>query len=148
VILTLRGRLETRWFLACAVALPWTLTVALLAQPGSAGALLTIRSTTATVLLMALLGSLWELAYHGCQQLRWDRDWPSAVALASVVPEAGTLWVTLGRLPNHWVHRTGPATFLLLIGSAWLIMWVFAQGPMRVLFLRWRIHGGRLTCPR
>jgi hypothetical protein len=148
VILSLRGRLETRWFLATAVALPWTVALALLLRPGSAAPGSTVRSAAATVAVMALLGSVWELAYHGAQQLRWDRDWPSVLVLASVTAEAGPVWLALGRLPRHWVHRAPGASFLLLLGSAWVLMWLFAQGPMRVLFVRWRINGGRLTCRR
>ncbi|HEX3829453.1 MAG TPA: hypothetical protein VHV82_19495 [Sporichthyaceae bacterium] len=148
MILSLRGRLETRWFLATAVALPWTVALALLLRPGSAAPGSTVRSAAATVAVMALLGSVWELAYHGAQQLRWDRDWPSVLVLASVTAEAGPVWLALGRLPRHWVHRAPGASFLLLLGSAWVLMWLFAQGPMRVLFVRWRINGGRLTCRR
>jgi hypothetical protein len=146
VILSLRGRLETRWFLAAAVGLPWTLLLTLLLRPGSDSTPTLLRSTAATMLLMALLGTVWELAYHGCQQRRWDRDWPSVLALASVVVEAGPLWWATGRVPG--VHRASGATFLAMVGSAWLLMWLFAQGPMRVLFLRWRFNGGRLSCVR
>jgi hypothetical protein len=145
VILSLRGRLETRWFLTAAVALPWTLLLALVLPPGGDSAAL-LRSTALTVALMALLGSGWELVYHGAQQLRWDRDWPSVWVLTAVLVEAGPLWLAVGRLPQRWVDRPGGATFLALIGSAWLLMWAFAQGPMRVLFIRWRINGGRLSC--
>jgi hypothetical protein len=148
VILSLRGRLETRWFLAVAVALPWTVGLALLLDPRTDALALTARSAAVTVAVMAVLGSVWELAYHGAQQLRWDRDWPSVLVLASVLAEAGPLWLTVGHLPHRWVHRAPGASFLLLLGSAWVLMWLFAQGPMRVLFVRWRINGGRLTCPR
>jgi hypothetical protein len=148
VILSLRGRLETRWFLAAAVALPWTLLLALLLRPGNDSTTTLLRSTAVTVALMALLGSGWELAYHGAQQLRWDRDWPSVLALASVLLEIGPLWWATARLPQQWVHRVGGGWFLTFVGSAWLLMWLFAQGPMRVLFIRWRINGGRLSCVR
>ena len=148
MILSLRGRLETRWFLAAAVALPWTLLLALLLRPGDDSTAVVVRSTAATVGLMALLGTAWELAYHGAQQRRWDRDWPSALVLASVLVEAGPLWWATGRLPQQWVHRASSGAFVVLVGSAWLVMWLFAQGPMRVLFIRWRINGGRLSCVR
>jgi hypothetical protein len=148
VILSLRGRLETRWFLAAAVALPWTLLLALLLRPGDDSALVVMRSTTATVGLMAVLGTGWELAYHRAQQWRWDRDWPTSFVLAAVLVEVGPLWWVTGRLPHRWAHRADGATFAILLGSAWLLMWLFAQGPMRVLFIRWRINGGRLSCLR
>lgn len=146
MILSLRGRLETRWFLAAAIALPWMLLLALLLRPGTDSTVVVVRSTAATVGLMAVLGTGWELAYHRAQQWRWDRDWPSSFALAAVLLEAGPLWWATGRL--QWAHRTNGATFAILIGSAWLVMWLFAQGPMRVLFIRWRINGGRLSCAR
>jgi hypothetical protein len=146
VILSLRGRLETRWFLAAAVGLPWTVLLAVLIRPGSKSAATVAASAAATVALMSLLGTVWECAYHACQQLRWDRDWPSALVLASALVEVGPLWWTAGRLPG--VPRANAAAFLVLIGTAWLVMWLFAQGPMRVLFLRWRFNGGRLSCAR
>jgi hypothetical protein len=148
VTLSLRGRLETRWFLAAAVGLPWTVALALLLRPGSGGAGPAAGSAAVTVVVMALLGSLWELAYHGLQQLRRDRDWPSALVLASVLVEVGPLWLATGALPHRLVQRAPGGSFAVLVGSAWLLMWLFAQGPMRVLCVRWRINGGRVTCPR
>jgi hypothetical protein len=28
--------------------------------------------------------------------------------------------------------------------STWIITWLFANGPMKIFFLRWRFSGGRL----
>ncbi len=87
------------------------------------------------------LGLGWELIYHGLQQLRWDRDWPSVFVLAGIAVEIGPLWWAGDRADV----RPGTGFFLLAVLSAWLVMWAFVQGPMRVLFLRWRLSGGRLS---
>jgi hypothetical protein len=91
--------------------------------------------------LMGVLGTVWELAYHALQQLRRERDWPSLFALVALGNEAVLLWYALGLLP---VERGSPGPFALRVAIIWLATWGFAQGPMRVLFLRWRLRGGRL----
>jgi hypothetical protein len=143
VTLSLRGRLETRAFLLATVGLLWTLLSAFLAGPTAGSVWSGYRSALAALAVMGALGLGWELVYHGLQQLRWDRDWPSAFALLTVANEAVLLWVVAGALPG--VDRGSAGGFALRITTTWLAMWTFAQGPMRVLFPRWRLHGGRLS---
>jgi hypothetical protein len=62
------------------------------------------------------------------------------------VPEGILVWVLAdrGRLP--WLPGPVPwKAFLIHFGVVWLAVWLFANGPMRVLFIRWRFHGGRLV---
>jgi hypothetical protein len=144
MILSLRGRLETRLFLTLAVGLPVSiLTTALRRTPG--GTMLGAqRSNLVLIAAMGLLGLAWEVLYHGLQQLRHDRDWPSLFAFAVLGVEIWPLWVISARLPHG---LGGQPTLTRLLGTTapvWLVMWAFAQGPMRVLFIRWRLHGGRL----
>lgn len=141
--LSLRGRLETRIFLILTVGLAWTLALTTLhVTTGS------YRSNLEMLALMGVLGVGWELAYHALQQLRWDRDWPSVFGALTVGNEGALLWALAPALP--WAHadRGSLGSFALLIGTTWLAMWLFVQGPMRVLFLRWRLQGGRILCPR
>jgi hypothetical protein len=39
----------------------------------------------------------------------------------------------------------GGAAFLIQFIPGWLRVWLVADGPMRVPFIRWRFQGGRLV---
>lgn len=135
---TLLGRIETRLLLLAAVGVPATLVVATL----SGG--VTMAGGLMTLVVVAVLGVAWELLYHLLQQLRWDKDWPSIVALAVGVPEAVVAWQALGMLGIG----TGSAmAYVLHFGIIWWAVWLVAQGPMRVLAPRWRFHGMHLARP-
>lgn len=146
--MSLRGRLETRLFLVLTVGLLWTLALTPILRPDALGAADALRSNLVLLGLMGVLGLGWEAAYHLIQQLRWDRDWPSLFAAAAVVPEGALLWVVAGAWPWLPVERGAVETFALLVGTTWAAMWLFVQGPMRVVFLRWRLQGGRILCGR
>jgi hypothetical protein len=150
-MLTLRGRLETRTVLTLTVGLPWSIALALALHAASRDpgrATHTAGSASVLTLLMLALGLGWELVYHGLQQLRRDKDWPSLVALLAVTVELGPLWSAAGRLPEPATSGHDVHSFLLITLSAWLVMWTCAQGPMRVLLLRWRMAGGRVLAER
>lgn len=173
VTFTLMGRIQTRLFLGTTAGVAWTaLVTPLLPQPplgtmGMSGPmtrfmlpvpgtqpdtlLVDYQMTFGALGLMVGLGLVWELVYHGLQQLRWDRDWPPVFTLAAVVPEGAALWLA--------VHATGLATsglgpsspdlpmFAVHITSTWLVLWLMMMGPLRVLHLRWRFSGGRVVHP-
>lgn len=140
--MSLRGRLETRLFLVLTIGLPWTLAVTSLSDPGR------YRSNLTVLALMGVLGLGWEFVYHALQQLRWDRDWPSLFAALTVLNEGALLWILSDSWPWPNVDRGSGGSFVLLVGTTWFVMWLFVQGPMRVLFLRWRLHGGRILWAR
>ncbi|WP_238008434.1 hypothetical protein KZZ52_23085 [Dactylosporangium sp. AC04546] len=141
----LSGRLQTRIFLLAVVGSAVTaLIVPLL--PG--GGPLSERYRTAFLVLaaVAVLGIGWELLYHFLMQFRWEKDWPSLFGLLTGVPEAVVLWLLLraGAVPG--VAAVPPLTaFVIQFAAVWLAVWLVANGPMRVPFLRWRFRGGRLT---
>jgi hypothetical protein len=55
------------------------------------------------------------------------------------------LWVLLDRGAVSTVDSAPPlAAYAAHFGSVWLSVWLVANGPMRVPFLRWRLQGGRL----
>ncbi|HEX5116336.1 MAG TPA: hypothetical protein VFW65_14170 [Pseudonocardiaceae bacterium] len=145
----LAGRLQTRLFVAAILGVLWTAVVTpLLPVPPGTGIATTYRMTFENLALMAGLGLLWEMVYHLVQQLRWDKDWPTLLGLLTVVNEAIPLWFV-----GHWSHilpgtvnLTSPLfpAFAIHVGTTWLVMWLFVQGPVRVLLVRWRFEGGRV----
>ena len=141
----LLGRIQTRIFLLAVVGSAVTALITPL-LPGSGP--LADRYRTAFVVLaaVAVLGVAWELLYHLLMQFRWEKDWPSLFGLLTGVPEAVVLWLLLraGAVPGV---AAGPsvAAFALQFAAVWVAVWLVANGPMRVPFLRWRFRGGRLT---
>ena len=124
----LLGRLQTRLFLLAVVGSTVTVLVTpLLSVP--------YRSTFLVLAAVAVLGVGWELLYHLLMQFRWEKDWPSLFGLLTAVPE--------GLLVYALLQPPLPA-FLVHFGAVWLAVWLTANGPMRVPFLRWRFQGGRL----
>jgi hypothetical protein len=93
-----------------------------------------------------VVGVLWELLYHFLMQWRWEKDWPTFFGLAEGVPEGLLIWLLLsvGAVPGI-VGHVGGAAFVIQFGLIWLGVWLVANGPMRVPFIRWRFRGGRLA---
>ncbi|WP_018502047.1 hypothetical protein [Parafrankia discariae] len=140
---TLAGRLQTRLFLLATVGVVLTLLVApFLPTEASAGA--AWRASFGVLFAVALLGLGWELAYHGLQQFRWEKDWPTMFGLLTAVNEGLLVWLVAraGAVPG--ADEIEGKAFLVHFGLVWLAVWLCANGPMRVPFLRWRFHGGRV----
>ncbi len=134
---TLFGRLQSRLFLVLTFGLVWTILV-LPVLPRPAGASLSdIAGDVFTALIaVALIGLVWEGIYHLLQQVRWEKDWPSLFSLITGVNEGLLLFFVLD-MPA--------ATFFTHFTTTWIVVWLAAHGPMRVLFPRWRFKGGRLV---
>jgi hypothetical protein len=135
------GRVQTLLFLLAVVGSAVTaLVVPLLPLSGPLGE----RYRTAYLVLaaVAVLGVGWELLYHLLMQFRWEKDWPTLFGLLTGVPEGvvAVLLLRSGPLPD----LPGPA-FAIHFTAVWLAVWLVANGPMRVPFLRWRFRGGRLV---
>ena len=144
---TLFGRIQTRLFLVVTVGVVWTLLI---------GPMLTVFVDDASVsdiyrlafgalVLVAVVGIAWELLYHGLQQFRWEKDWPTLFGLLTAVNEgivvalllsAGIPW-DVGSVP--WL------AFTIDFATTWIVIWLVANGPMRIVSLRWRFRGGRLV---
>jgi hypothetical protein len=149
----LGARIQTRLLVAGLLGLLWALPITpILPRPVWGGHRIGLagmyRMSLAGVAVVTIVGLVWELVYHGLQQLRHDRDWPSLFALLAAVPEGITTWVALhavGVVPGPLAPGSpffGPyAAFFV---SAWLVVWLFLQGPIRVVVPRWRYNGGRL----
>lgn len=136
---TLTGRLQTRSFLALLAGLPAALLVtAALDEVKLGGAL-------AMLLVITLLGLLWEVGYHRLQQRRWDRDWPAVFRLAGGLPEALVAWPVLtltGLMPRSF------GSYAIFFAVTWVATWLAQQGPLQVLLPHWRHQGGRIIASR
>jgi hypothetical protein len=137
----LLGRIQTRLFLLAVVGV----VVTALITPVLPGVHAPYRTTFAVLAAVAVAGVGWELIYHLLMQFRWEKDWPSMFGLLTAVPEGLLVWLLLrgGLIP--FADPPPPAAFLIHFGAVWLAVWLVANGPMRVPFLRWRFRGGRLV---
>ncbi|WP_043636284.1 hypothetical protein [Nonomuraea candida] len=141
---TLFGRIQTRLFL---LALVGGVVTALVAPLLPVDAPLAVRYQATFVVLgaVAVLSLGWESLYHLLMQWRWEKDWPTLFGLVTLLPEGllvGFLAVT-GRLPGL-PGPVPPESFVPHFVLVWLAVWLVANGPMRVPFIRWRFRGGRL----
>jgi hypothetical protein len=143
---TLYGRWQTRFLLLSTIGLAVTLLFGhLFTQPDY---------MTPVILLGYVLGFGlgWDWFYMYLQSYRWDRDWPPLFQLAAGLWEAVFLW---GCIQLFWIWQPfgltqlpGAApgltfsTFLLHYASIWIAVFLASQGLVRVIFPRWRFHGG------
>ncbi|MCP3989511.1 MAG: hypothetical protein GY724_10580 [Actinomycetia bacterium] len=140
--LTLVGRIQTRIFLLATVGVIWTLMVVPI-LPRSGTSLGSVYGTTLLTLLVAgVAGVAWELLYHFIQQYRWEKDWPILFGLLLGIPEGV---VAYGILRAVLDPASGPLTFILHFCTTWVLVWMVAVGPFRVVLLRWRFNGGRIV---
>jgi hypothetical protein len=137
---TLWGRIQTRIFLLATVgAVVTALITPVLPVDGPLPE--RYRTTFLVLATVAVLGVGWEFVYHFLMQFRWEKDWPSLFGLLTLVPEGVLVWVLLP------VIGLAPPllAFAIHFVTVWLCVWLAANGPMRVPFLRWRFRGGRLV---
>lgn len=141
---TLMGRLQTRVLVLATVGALLTLLVTPI-LPSSASLGDTYGATFAVLVTVAVLGLGWELLYHGLQQFRWEKDWPTFFGLFTGLNEGLLVWllVSAGAVPG--ADGTSGTAFVLHFVVVWMGVWLFVNGPMRVPFLRWRFRGGRIV---
>jgi hypothetical protein len=141
---TLNGRIQTRLVLLAVIGGLVTLVIVPV-LPGAAPLADKYRDGFLVLITVAVLGVLWEGLYHFLMQWRWEKDWPTLFGLATLVPEGLLVWLLLsaGAVPGIVGSVSGPA-FVIQFLAIWLAVWLVANGPMRVPFIRWRFRGGRL----
>lgn len=162
------GRIQTRLFVAVIVGGLWTLFITpflLINPPGEDGYQLalalpegglgdTYKLTLAALAIVTIFGCLvWEPIYHGAMQFRWEKDWPAFFSFWQVVPEGVTTFLLLHVSWLNPLPDIGPdkqqfvpvLAYLFLFTSTWIVTWLFANGPMKIFFLRWRFDGGQLV---
>jgi len=142
---TLFGRIQTRVVLLAVIG---GLVTAIIAPALPVPASVAVKYQDAYVVLaaVAVLGIGWECLYHFLMQWRWEKDWPTLFGLVTLVPEGLLIWLLLqvGAIPGVVGKLTVPA-FAIDFLLVWLSVWLVANGPMRVPFIRWRFGGGRLV---
>ena len=144
---TLIGRIQTRIFLVAVVGGVWTLIVTPF-LPRFDGAELSdaYRATFSAIVLVGVAGIVWEFVYHGLQQYRWEKDWPSLFGLLTGINEGlVVLFLLNAGIAGDRVKQVHVTAFLIHFATTWILIWLAGQGPMRVVFLRWRYRGGRIV---
>jgi hypothetical protein len=145
VVPTLFGRIQTRIFLLATVGVLVTLVIVPV-LPGLDGPLSRLYRTGFLVLAaVAVLGVLWEFIYHFLMQFRWEKDWPTLFGFLTLVPEGLLLFFLLQTGVIGALDPPPPAAaFWIHFVVVWICVWLVANGPMRVPFIRWRFRGGRV----
>ncbi|MGW2661858.1 hypothetical protein ACWCW7_12915 [Nocardia tengchongensis] len=143
---TLHGRLQTRVLILGALGTVIAVLVTPLLPMGRLSVAQGYRVTLTVLAAVILVGAGWELVYHGVQQFRWDKDWPTLFGLVTIVNEGLLMWLlvryTTVVLPRGL--RPPAVAFGLDFTLTWLAFWGFVNGPIRVLLPRWRYNGGRV----
>ena len=145
---TLSGRIQTRLVLLATLGVLWTVLIGplLVGSMGDDAATLgdVYRLAFGALVLVAVVGVVWEFVYHGLQQYRWEKDWPTLFGLLEGLPE-GIVVLLLLRAGLPWdVGDVPVGAYIVHFASTWIVVWLFANGPMRVVNLRWRYRGGQL----
>lgn len=91
-----------------------------------------------------VFGFAWDALYQYLQSFRWDRDWPPVFQFAAGIVEAAFIWalVRLIGLPGVSPELT-LGQFFAHYATVWFVAFVGTQGPLRLIFPRWRYRGGR-----
>lgn len=145
------GRLQTRIFVLAVIGVPVVLVLGFFlpvrTAPGASSSEIRADVWEAglfTLLVVAVVGCvLWEPIYHGLQQYRWEKDWPTLFGLLLVGPEGLLAWFLVFKVLTPSDSAT-TATFVVHLLTTWFLMWAVANGPLRVVFIRWRFRGGEI----
>ena len=142
---TLLGRVQTRLILLAVIG---GIVTAIIAPvlPVSAPVADKYRDAYLVLAAVAVLGIGWEFLYQLLMQWRWEKDWPTLFGLVTLVPEGLLVWLLLqARAIPGIVGTVSAPAFCIDFVAVWLSVWLVANGPMRVPFIRWRFRGGRLA---
>jgi hypothetical protein len=99
------------------------------------------------LLAIAVLGCLWDIVYNQLQTVRWDHDWPATLQVGAGIWEAFFFYVPFRYLISNilkigWLIGIPFDKFLLHYACIWLAVFTASQTLMRIIFPRWRFHGG------
>jgi hypothetical protein len=137
---TLMGRIQTRIIVLAVIGGLVTLAITPVLPHDP-----TYHDTFIILASVIVLGVGWEIVYHGLQQFRWEKDWPTLFGLLTAINEGVLVWVLLKADAIPGIDAAPPwSTFVCQFVIVWLVSWIWVNGPMRVPFIRWRFRGGRL----
>ena len=140
---TLFGRIQTRIFVIAVIGGLWALIIGPL-LPGGGSLEDRYHAMYGVLLIVGVLGVIWELIYHGLMQFRWEKDWPTLFGLATAIPEGiVAFYVARSGVISSTEHIAASA-FAVGFGTTWLVTWLWVNGPMRIFTVHWRFRGGRL----
>lgn len=143
----MNGRVQTRVLALGVIGFLVALIITPVLPTGSLSLGQSYRVTLSILLATVLVGVLWELLYHFLQQFRWEKDWPTLFGFLTMVNEGALMWVlvryTTVVLPESL--RPSATAFLIQFVVTWIVFWLIVNGPMRVVFHRWRFQGGRFV---
>jgi hypothetical protein len=93
------------------------------------------------------LGLVWDVIFIGLQKFRWDRDWPTVFQVAAGVVEGILVYALIAStgLPGIKAGSIPLYLFVAQYGVIWLCIFLWLQGPMRVVTPWWRFNGGRFA---
>jgi heme/copper-type cytochrome/quinol oxidase subunit 4 len=142
---TLLGRVQTRIFLLATVGAFVTAVITPI-LPVDAPLSTKYRTTFLVLAAVCVVGIVWEFVYHFLMQFRWEKDWPSMFGLLTIVNEGVLIWLLMHVDLISGIDTAPPTSaFLIQFVLVWVAVWLVANGPMRVPFIRWRFRGGRLA---
>ena len=161
LIPTLSGRIQTRIFLLVVVGGLWTILITPVVRAtvdtgamGTVGLTDVYQVTFAVLAIVLVLGILWELLYHALMQFRWEKDWPTLFGYVTIVNEgilaywfATSVAASTDAGAPEWRLLLSGLTltpFLVAFVTTWIVVNLFANNLMQVLFIRWRFRGGRI----
>lgn len=149
---TLFGRIQTRIIMMATLGVIWTAIIGpVLPRPSVGGESISLgnmyKALYLAVVVVTVVGIVWELIYHWLQQYRWEKDWPTIYGLVVAINEGIVAYLILNA-GLFWDERPPGQSFplpafLIMFITLWLIIWAFTNGPMQILSLRWRFRGGR-----
>jgi hypothetical protein len=149
---TLFGRIQTRIIMLATLGVIWTAIIGpALPRPSVGGQSISLgsmyKALYLAVLVVAVVGVVWELIYHLLQQYRWEKDWPTIFGLVVAINEGIVAYLILNA-GLFWDERPPGQSFplpafIIMFVTLWLIIWAFTNGPMQIVSLRWRFRGGR-----
>lgn len=160
VIPTLSGRIQTRIFLLVVVGGLWTVIITPFVRAvvdtegmGSPDLIDIYKVTYAVLAIVLLLGILWELVYHALMQFRWEKDWPTLFGYTTILNEGVVAYAVAKAIGSpdadpgsvrFLLEGLTLAPFLVAFVTTWIVVNLFANNLMQVLFIRWRFRGGRI----